>query len=132
RTGFTRNARLFRSVLRPFLIALLPLAAHLIDGCGALARFVYQQLIRGEQTGPRLAERLQEIIVVAEPEQRYARRRLRVLVRQAERLERESARPGEVIPDELERRFHARQPVLHAHLGRDSVNMLLVMRQCAV
>src|SRR5690606_8741534 len=131
RTGFTRNARLFRSVLRPFLIALLPLAAHLIDGCGALARFVYQQLIRGEQTGPRLAERLQEIIVVAEPEQRYARRRLRVLVRQAERLERESARTVEVIPDERARRVHARQPVCHAHFGRDRETLSQVMRQVA-
>src|SRR5690606_36502549 len=94
---FARDARVGGHLFGPFLVAGLALAPHCFEGHRPLARLCGEQTIRREQARPGLAHGSQEIVVVRKPEQRDARRGVRVLVRQAEGLEREATRPVEVI-----------------------------------
>src|SRR5687768_72465 len=74
---------------QPQVVEALPLAPDLVHRL-ALARGRGEERALGlAHARPGLAQDLQEVFVVSESEQRDARRRAPVLVRQAERLERE-------------------------------------------
>src|SRR5262245_40121970 len=103
----------------PAVEELLPLAAHVVEAAALPSRLFGQDPLRVAHARPRLAEDLDEVLVVTETEDGHARREPIVLVRQPERLEREAPRPVHVVPDEALLRVHAEEPVEDGHLRAD-------------
>src|SRR5262245_27814769 len=111
--------RLPRLLAGPLVEEPLPLAAHLFQAAALPSGLFGQDALRVAHARPRLAQDLDEVLVVAEAEDGHARREPIVLVRQSEGLEREPARPVQVMADEALLGVDAGEPVRDAHLGRD-------------
>src|SRR5262249_9502546 len=98
RLGLLLVLRLLRE---PAVEEALPLAPELVQGLALVDGRGRQHALGLLHAGPGLAHLLQELVVVREAEDGDARGRARVLVRQAEGLEREAARPVHVMADEV-------------------------------